>query len=78
MREGNVLIYLNCYIIIKYTNGFNDFEEAIEFGRAHSLKLCKNNLINRIFKIEKELKNMNTNEEEILKQLEKFKKQLKL
>ena len=61
-----------------YTNGFNDFEEAIEFGRAHSLKLCKNNLINRIFKIEKELKNMNTNEEEILKQLEKFKKQLKL
>lgn len=61
-----------------YTNGFNDFEEAIEFGRAHSLKLCKNNFINRIFKIEKELKNMNTNEEEILKQLEKFKKQLKL
>ena len=54
-----------------YTNGFNDFEEAIEFGRAHSLKLCKNNLINRIFKIEKELKLLE--EQKIIFETERYK-----
>ena len=54
-----------------YTNGFNDFEEAIEFGRAHSLKLCKNNLINRIFKIEKELKLLD--EQKIIFETERYK-----
>lgn len=61
-----------------FNNNFYSFEEALNFGRKHSFEQCKNNIASRITEIEKRLRGMNTNESEILKQLEQFKEELKL
>lgn len=69
-----ILLYDN-----KHSNNkFNNFEEALKFGRKHSFQQCKDNIANRISEIERRLNSMNTNESSILKQLEQFKFELRL
>ena len=78
-KRGNVinnpeLLYDN----IHFNSNFNNFEEALKFGRKQSFEQCKNNIANRIVEIERRLNEMNTNEYSILKQLEQFREELKL
>lgn len=69
-----ILIYNNVHC----KNNFNNFEEALKFGREHSYKKCKNTISNRINEIELRLTQMHTDESSIIEQLEEFKNQIKI